>query len=376
MSDTAKASMDAPDQTFDAPNDVRPLVSTGSGGNWALYGFIILLAIGGVLLFNALSASREAEQGSGIAQQQDDQQIASPQPLIVPDTYGLGEPLSPEARGLNRVSDAGLSLENQGQQAPVRLARTTTDPREIPPPPRGRTIDLPSPPMPQPPVSQPLLENVPTSSRVVYENVPRQVTGEEILAATQSGVDRVKATRLENPTMTIPQGTVIPAVLETAIDSTRGGGVRALVQRNVMGFDGKRILIPRGSRLYGEYQADLKRGQNRALVQWTRLIRPDGVTIALNSPSSDPLGRAGVKGKVDSKFFQRFGNALLQSVLDIGVGLAVNSASDGVIVALPGSTQNVQVTDGQQILPTLKVRQGTSVSVFVARDLDFSSVES
>lgn len=79
---------------------------------------------------------------------------------------------------------------------------------------------------------------------------------------------------------------------------------------------------------------------------------------------------------MDGKFFQRFGNALLQSVLDIGVGVAVREASDGVIVALPGSTQNVvpNVAEGD-LRPTLKVRHGTSVSVFVSRDLDFSSVE-
>ena len=183
------------------------------------------------------------------------------------------------------------------------------------------------------------------------------------------------AERFLNPALTIPKGTVIQAVLETALDSTRAGGVRALVQRDVSGFDGSRVLIPRGSRLYGEYEASLQPGQNRALVRWTRLIRPDGVTIALDSPSSDPLGRAGIRGKVDTKFLQRFGGALLQSVLDIGVGIAVSRVSDGVIVALPGTTQNVPVTEPEQIQPTLKVKHGTSVSVFVAHDLDFSTVD-
>ncbi|MEL7218310.1 MAG: TrbI/VirB10 family protein, partial [Pseudomonadota bacterium] len=211
--------------------------------------------------------------------------------------------------------------------------------------------------------------------RVVFEEASSPSPEALIAAAGNAATSRVTAGRLRNPARTIPQGTVIPAVLETALDSTRAGGVRALVQRDIAGFDGTRVLIPRGSRLYGEYEADLRSGQNRALVQWTRLIRPDGVTIALDSPSSDPLGRAGVRGKVDSKFLQRFGGALLQSVLDIGVGLAVNQATDGVIVALPGSTQNVQVTDQQRVQPTLKVKHGSSVSVFVARDLDFSTVE-
>jgi type IV secretion system protein VirB10 len=210
---------------------------------------------------------------------------------------------------------------------------------------------------------------------VVFDNRTAPPAAASQAARGEEGSARVTAERFLNPSLTIPQGTVIPAVLETALDSTRVGGVRALVQRDVSGFDGSRVLIPRGSRLYGEYEASLQPGQNRALVRWTRLIRPDGVTIALDSPSSDPLGRAGIQGKVDTKFLQRFGGALLQSVLDIGVGVAVNRATDGVIVALPGSTQNVRVTEPEQIQPTLKVKHGTSVSVFVARDLDFSTVD-
>ncbi|MBO0750168.1 MAG: TrbI/VirB10 family protein [Porphyrobacter sp.] len=189
--------------------------------------------------------------------------------------------------------------------------------------------------------------------------------------------DRVLAGHLRNPSFTVPQGAVIAAVLETALDSTRPGGVRAIVQRDVMGFDGTRVLIPRGSRLYGEYGSDVGAGQKRALIRWTRLTRPDAVIVNLDSPSADPLGRAGVEGKVNSHFLERFGGAILQSVLDIGVGVATRSVTDnGLILALPGSTQNVTSLQPQrQIQPTLRVSQGTSVSVFVARDLDFSSVD-
>ena len=143
-----------------------------------------------------------------------------------------------------------------------------------------------------------------------------------------------------------------------------------------MGFDGTRVLIPRGSRLYGEYGSDVSAGQKRALIRWTRLTRPDAVIINLNSPAADPLGRAGVEGKVNSHFFTRFGSAILQSVLNIGVGLATRSVSgNGLILALPGSTQNVTGVQPEQVQRTLKVKQGTSVSVFVSRDLDFSSVD-
>ena len=187
---------------------------------------------------------------------------------------------------------------------------------------------------------------------------------------------RVGATRLANPSTTVPKGSVIQAVLETALDSNRPGFARAIVSRDVRGFDGSRILIPRGSRLVGEYKADLAQGQNRAFVQWQTLTRPDGVQIAIDSPAADPLGRAGVKGNVNSHFFERFAGAILQSTLDIGVGITTRKVADGtVIVGLPGSTQSVGGVTPQSIKPTLKVPHGSSVSVFVARDLDFIAVE-
>jgi type IV secretion system protein VirB10 len=184
------------------------------------------------------------------------------------------------------------------------------------------------------------------------------------------------AGRFERPATTIPQGSVIQAVLETALDSTRSGAARAIVSRDVRGFDGTKVLIPRGSRLYGEYKSDVSSGQNRAMIQWTRLMRPDGVTIELDSPSADPLGRAGVQGKVNSHFLARFGGALLQSTLNLGVSLAGRSVGGGTLVlGLPGSSQTIAPTSSESIKPTLRVAQGSPVSVFVARDLDFTEVE-
>jgi type IV secretion system protein VirB10 len=164
-------------------------------------------------------------------------------------------------------------------------------------------------------------------------------------------------------------------VLETALDSTRPGLARAIVSRDVRGFDGSRVLIPRGSRLIGEYRSEAARGQRRALVTWLRLIRPDGMTIAIASPAADPLGRGGIRAKVNSHFFERFAGAILQSALDIGVNLA-SRAGNGTTIVLPGTAQAaVQVIQPAQITPTLKVKPGTSISVFAARDLDFSGAE-
>ncbi len=195
--------------------------------------------------------------------------------------------------------------------------------------------------------------------------------------AGDQSVDRARSGIFANRATTVAQSTLIPAVLETAFDSRRPGFARAIVSRDVRGFDGTKVLIPRGSRLTGEYRSDIQPGQKRALINWTRLIRPDGVTIALGSPTADTLGRGGVRGKYNSHFFERFTGAILQSALDIGVNVASRQAAGGVVVIPGGTTQNLgqSLLQSSRIVPTLTVPAGTSIAVFVARDLDFSSSE-
>ncbi len=173
-----------------------------------------------------------------------------------------------------------------------------------------------------------------------------------------------------NPTTTVAQGTMIPAILETAIDTDVPGYVRAVVSQDVRSFDGSRILVPRSSRLVGQYQSGLQAGQRRAYVIWTRLIRPDGVSVNLASPATGFDGTTGLAGQVDNHFFQRFGSAMLLSV----IGGLTTIASGGASVILGGG-QNAASTalqqDGQRP-PTVRVRQGEPIRVFTARDLDFS----
>ncbi|MBO6526419.1 TrbI/VirB10 family protein [Erythrobacter sp.] len=340
-------------------DDIRPVIATGGSGKLGLIAFTIAILIGGGWIVSLMSEQRRANDQSGPLDTRSEpaSRIASPPPLAVPSDFGN--------RGLGE-------REPLASAAPQLAAAPAASTLDTPAPAPRVVVQTP----PAGPAYGPREPFRPFEAPVTFSARPVPSVAQSGSQADAGTVARVNAARFEKPSRTVPQGTVIPAVLETALDSTRPGGVRALVQRDIHGFDGSRVLIPRGSRLYGEYDAELQRGQNRAPIRWTRLIRPDGVTIALDSPASDPLGRAGVRGKVDSKFFQRFGGALLQSALDIGVGVATREATDGVIVALPGSTQNVtpRLTEGE-VRPTLKVRHGTSVSVFVARDLDFSSVE-
>ncbi len=175
-----------------------------------------------------------------------------------------------------------------------------------------------------------------------------------------------------NPKTTVSQGTLIPAVLETAINTDVPGYVRAVVSADVRSFDGSRILVPRSSRLIGQYKSGLQAGQKRAYVIWTRLIRPDGVTVNIGSPAVSFSGETGLGGKVNTHFFERFGSAMLLSVVG---GLSAIGGNAGVVIASGGqSAAAAAVGQSGQIGPTVKVRQGEPIRVFTARDLDFSKV--
>ncbi|WP_017670637.1 TrbI/VirB10 family protein [Blastomonas sp. AAP53] len=186
----------------------------------------------------------------------------------------------------------------------------------------------------------------------------------------------VRASLIRNRPALVAQGEIISATLETPVNSERPGLIRAIVSRDVRSFDGSRVLIPKGSRLIGEFRADQQVGKRRVLATWNRLIRPDGVAIKLDSPVADASGSMGIPGKVDTHFLARFANAALQTALQIGVNRA-NRNGNNVIVSgtgqMPGMVSQAIIPNAD-LPPTVRVQAGTSISVFTARDLDFSGV--
>ncbi|MFU7528420.1 TrbI/VirB10 family protein [Qipengyuania sp. ASV99] len=182
-----------------------------------------------------------------------------------------------------------------------------------------------------------------------------------------------QARAMVNPATTVTEGTMIPAVLETAINTDVPGYVRAVVSQDVRSFDGSRVLVPRSSRLIGQYQSGVQQGQKRAYVIWTRLIRPDGASVNIASPAVGFDGTTGLEGDVNNHFFRRFGSSMLLSVIG-GLGAI---ASGGTSVILGGAGQSAASIAAQQdgqIGPTIRVRMGEPIRVFTARDLDFSTV--
>lgn len=209
--------------------------------------------------------------------------------------------------------------------------------------------------------------------RPAVVNTQGLTADEQFVQRIASEAGSAKAGRMEAPRATVAQGTLIAAVLETSLNSDLPGYVRAVISRDVKSFDGSNLLIPRGSRVIGEYKSGLAVGQTRAFILWTRLIRPDGVSIALASPATDASGSNGVSGKVDTHFGKRFGAAILLSMISAG-GQAVGGGGGTLVIAGPAQAASSVAQRDINIPPTVRVPAGQAIRIFVARDLDFSPV--
>lgn len=199
-----------------------------------------------------------------------------------------------------------------------------------------------------------------------------------------SATPRVAASMLGNRSLTLPKGSAFTCALKTKVISATSGFVSCQVQRNVFSDDGRVLLVERGSHMDGEYRiASVRPGTVRIPVLWTRIRTPNGVTVDIDSPGTGPLGESGIDGYVDNRWFERIGAAMLLSLIDDSVKLVIqNQANDtqANTVVLPSTTANTsklaeKVLDSTiNIPPLIYQNQGGIVGIYVARDVDFSSV--
>jgi len=199
-----------------------------------------------------------------------------------------------------------------------------------------------------------------------------------------SATSRATATTVGNRSLTLPKGTAFTCALKTKVISATSGLVGCQVQRNVFSDDGRVLLIERGSHMDGEYRsASFRPGTVRIPVLWTRIRTPHGVTVDIDSPGTGQLGESGIDGHVDNRWGERIGAALLLSLIDDSVRLVMQSQaseSQADTVVLQSTTDNTsklaeKVLDSTiNIPPLIYQNQGGIVGIYVARDVDFSSV--
>ncbi|WP_317993706.1 type IV secretion system protein VirB10 [Bartonella gliris] len=193
-------------------------------------------------------------------------------------------------------------------------------------------------------------------------------------------LEGIRASTLGNRNYIITTGTPIPCILETAISSDQQGFASCIVSRDILSDNGRVVLLDKGTQIVGEYRAGLKKGQMRLFVLWTRAKTPNGVIITLASPATDTLGRSGVDGDVDNHWLERIGSALLVSIIRDATNYAKSRLSkeqeknSSETVSSGQNIASIVTENYANISPTLTKNQGEMVNVFVARDLDFSSV--
>ena len=221
-----------------------------------------------------------------------------------------------------------------------------------------------------------------TASTVVASAAPTAgLFGGEL---QKSATPRVSAGLLGDRSLILPKGTAFTCALKTKLISAASGFVSCQVQRNIFSDDGRVLLVERGSHMDGEYRiASVRPGTVRIPVLWTRIRTPNGVTVDIESPGTGPLGESGVDGYVDNRWLERIGAAMLLSLIDDSVKLAIEdrgNAGTGNTILLPSTTSSTsklaeKVLDSTINMPPLIYQnQGGIVGIYVARDVDFSSV--
>jgi type IV secretion system protein VirB10 len=206
-----------------------------------------------------------------------------------------------------------------------------------------------------------------------------QEPGELSALLRPSVTTAVRAQVLPTQRLLLPKGAFLDCTLETAIDSTLPGMTTCIMATDTFGVDGEVVLLERGTKLVGETRGQVQQGSARVFVLWNEARTPAGVIVPLASPGADELGRAGLPGSVDRHFWERFGAAMLVSVIDGAIQAAVQSSrgNSGTVIVNPSATQDVmtEVLKGTiNIPPTVVKHQGDRIQVLVARDLDFRSV--
>lgn len=288
------------------------------------------------------------------------------------------------------VAEAPRSLTMpQLPQAPPVTALTAPQPIPL-----AQAPVLPPMPAPQPVSSAPVQQRPSLLQRRIIEGEDATGSGQQAQQAAFAGLAAAKdstvtsAQPLTSPDTLMQRGTYIRCVMETRIISDVAGYSSCLVTEPVYSFNGRRLLLPKGSKVLGSYEKNPV--GNRVAVIWDRIITPTGIDVNMASPGIDNLGGAGLPGDYNAHWAQRISSALLISLLSDAFkyeaaehGPRSTSITNGVVTQEPfesNTAQTVQNLANQAVQAaanrpaTVTINQGTIVYVYVAKDVDFSGV--
>ena len=178
----------------------------------------------------------------------------------------------------------------------------------------------------------------------------------------------------------IAPGTVISMILRTGLNTDLPGQIMAEVTQNVYdSLTGTVLLIPKGTRLVASYSSSVTFGQQRVLIAWTQLIRPDGLILNLPGlPGIDAQGYTGYADKVNNHIWSLLGGTALASLISLAENEVASQAElvgDTIAEAMGIASDNVSSTAEKYIdrlidrQPTITIRQGKSIMLLVTQKL-------
>lgn len=336
-----------------------------------------LAAAAGAVMFTVLALGTGLTGNSALP-------LVKPKPALEPAQYDPATVIAPTLAGA--AADPNAPIPLGGAVVPA------IGPQTAPPPGQPGAVQV-----RQPSPAEALSEAARRSSLIAYggerESIGPSVRYSEPVAAVAAGreprpstnldtlrrasvIGQAEARPLPDRNFLITAGSFIPCVLQSAMDSSQPGYVSCIVPRHVYSDNGRVVLMEKGTKIVGEYQGGLNRGEYRLFVLWTRAVTPRGIAIDVASPATDALGRGGMDGRVNNFFWQRFGTALLFSLVEdaatVGAEAVGNNGSNTTRV--PSDAASTVLQQNAQIRPVLRKNQGEDVGITVAQDFDFSTV--
>ncbi|MBW1615593.1 MAG: thermonuclease family protein [Deltaproteobacteria bacterium] len=174
----------------------------------------------------------------------------------------------------------------------------------------------------------------------------------------------------------------IKANLINEINSELPGKVIAQIEENVYGAHGRKILFPAGTQAIGRYNPISKVGSERMAILWQRFITPDGINIHTGDAEMvDQMGRSGISGEVDNRYWDRYGLALFTSVIGSmsAYAMPVKTNAQAVVIENFGREQQSFakkiLDEHMEIRPKIIIPAGSRILITASRDIWFPEAQ-
>ena len=179
-------------------------------------------------------------------------------------------------------------------------------------------------------------------------------------------------------TYVLLEGTVFETVLLNRLDGQLSAPVEGLLSNDVFSHDRQHLLIPAGSKVFGEARKVESFGQSRLAVSFHRLVMPDGYSVSLDRfQGLNQIGEAGLRDQVNNHYLRIFGASLaigaIGAVAEAGTSGPLTASGADVMrqgFAHTTAQSSAQILDRfLNVLPTVTIREGHRVKVYLSGDL-------